>query len=281
MFDTLDIILSFIIIIFILSVLAQTIQSLFKRLFDLKTRKIINTGLKHYIDITGIDFKKLDKQTKNDVEKVLKNIKDQYRVSDITYDNIQPIIEKIAELPKPSKEVETATDLKTTVLNKLNVKEYKENYATLMHNLSFLIASILCLLLNADSLQMIEKISSDKVIRQMIVQSDYIQQKLTSSEESGEKSEEIENKSVKDSLKDIENLISEYQGLNIGVKWSITKQEFSKIEGMMNKSYFILKKITGILIAAVLVSMGAPFWYNILDLILDLKNKVRQASSKP
>lgn len=278
MFDTLDIMISFIIVIFILSLLVQSLQSILKRLFRMKTRQAVNYAR----DIFGSLQGALPLEA---IQKELGVLEKKMRVPELDAASMETLIGKIMDLGAVKDHLKgepTALEnVKSAALDRLaqDVDLVKEHYVSSMKHLSLLLAVFVSLALNADSLQMIEKISSDKTVRQIIVQTNYIQQTLRPPtrkpvHSSGASSAR---ESIKSDLADISLLAREYEGLNIGIKWSSTTDDFSSLADKRERILFILKKLVGILITAVLVSMGAPFWHDILQAMFSLKDRLKNS----
>ena len=264
MFETLDTILSFVAIIFILSVIAQSIQSIIKRLLNSKTKQAVD-GI---FNILG-----LPENLKS--TSIVQNIRKNYKIPELTTDNVKLLAEQLTGLETVKKAIPDITNKVDAEISTL-----KGKYTAQMQTISVIIAFLVALILNADSLQIIEKINSDKTIRQMLIQSDYIRVNLlegkkpsSGKEEPAEPNEET---IIKENLDTIAKLAGQYQGLNIGIKWSVTMMDFTSLNGNTDRVLFVGKKTVGILITTLLVSMGAPFWYDILDFLLGLKNKFKK-----
>jgi len=270
MFDTLDIILSFVIIIFILSLIAESVQSILKRILNSKTKQAID-GIREIVKtVTDTDIAK----------KELVGLKKRFRVSDLMVDNMRVIVEEMGNLDVVKQGLSNKSLSIDALESKLDaeIENLKEKYITHMRQVSVIVALILCTVLNADSLQMVEKISSDKAVRQMIIQSEYIQKKLGTEERTEKKAPgpAEEKEAIKKDLASISDIVGEYQGLNIGIKWGSTKRDFLDLKDSTQQIFFIIKKMVGIMITVALVSMGAPFWHDTLETLFGLKNKLRK-----
>lgn len=281
MFDTLDMLIGFIVIIFILSIIAQSAQALLKRFLNPKTNIVVNR-IKEILDnITPEEAAKIG-MLKSEFDAVKKVVKKKYRFSEFSVDNLKAMMDEVSKAGSTNKAISGAADIdaiKSKITAKLESegKNLQEKYAHHMGQMSVAIALFISIGLNADSLQMMEKIGSDKAVRQALAQSDYLNrqniEKKSDVQPAATSAKEEEERLKKD-IAGISELMKEYQGLNIGVKWSKTWDDFGKTSGW-STIFFLLQKLVGILITTALVSMGAPFWHDTLESLTGLKNKLR------
>ena len=282
MFDTLDTIIGFVVIIFILSIIAQSAQALLKRFLNPKTSIVVNK-IKEILDkITPEEAAKME-ILKGEFNVVKNALKKKYKFSEFTVDNLKAVADEVGKAGPAGKASFGAADIeniksKITAGLESESKNLQERYTHYMGQMSVAIALIISVGLNADSLQMMEKIGSDKAVRQALVQSDYLT-KLSAEKKAdkpaGAASSKEETERLKKNIAGVSDLMKEYQGLNIGVKWSKTGEDFMKTSGWTTV-FFILQKLVGLMITATLVSMGAPFWHDTLESLTGLKNKLRE-----
>ena len=281
MFDTLDTIIGFVVIIFILSIIAQSAQALLKRFLNSKTSIVVNR-IKEILDNITPKEAAYIVTLKGEFDAIKKTIKKRYRFSEFTADNLRAVADEMGKVGAAGKSSFGTADIdaiKSKIISKLESesKNLQERYAHYMGHMSVAIALIISVGLNADSLQMMEKIGSDKVVRQTLAQSDYLTKlsaEKKADEPAGAASSKEEAERLKKDLADVSDLMKEYQGLNIGVKWNKTWEDFMKTSGWA-EVFFILQKLVGLLITAALVSMGAPFWHDTLESLAGLKNTLR------
>ena len=281
MFDTLDTIIGFVVILFILSIIAQSAQALLKRFLNSKTSIVVNR-IKEILDNITPKEAAYIVTLKGEFDAIKKTIKKRYRFSEFTADNLRAVADEMGKVGAAGKSSFGTADIdaiKSKIISKLESesKNLQERYAHYMGHMSVAIALIISVGLNADSLQMMEKIGSDKVVRQTLAQSDYLTKlsaEKKADEPAGAASSKEEAERLKKDLADVSDLMKEYQGLNIGVKWNKTWEDFMKTSGWA-EVFFILQKLVGLLITAALVSMGAPFWHDTLESLAGLKNTLR------
>lgn len=278
MLDTLDMLISFVVIIFILSVIAQSAQAFLKRFLNPKMN-IVADRIKEILDNITPKEAAYIVTLKGEFDAIKKTIKKRYRFSEFTADNIRAVADEVGKAGAAGKSYFGTADIdaiKSKIISKLESesKNLQERYTHYMGQMSLAIALIISVGLNADSLQMMEKIGSDKAVRQTLAQSGYLSKLSTekNADESVPSKEEAER--LKKDIADVSALMKEYQGLNIGVKWSKTWEDFKGVSGW-NAVFFTLQKIFGIMITAILVSMGAPFWHDTLGSLTGLKNRLR------
>lgn len=283
MFDTLDMLIGFVIIIFILSIIAQSAQAFLKRFLNPKTNIVVNR-IKEILDnVTPEEAAKIG-MIKSEFDAVKKAVKKKHRFSEFTVDNLKDVMDEVSKAgAAANKTISGAADIegvKSKITAKLEseAKGFQGKYEHHMGQMALAIALFISIGLNADSLQMMEKIGSDKAVRQALVQGDYLHTLSAgqkTDEQSVTSSSKEETERLKKDIAGISDLMKEYQGLNIGVKWSRTWEDFIKTSGW-KAVFFILQKICGLLITAALVSMGAPFWHDTLESLTGLKNKLRK-----
>ena len=278
MFDTLDMLIGFVVIIFILSVIAQSAQTFLKRFLNSKTSIVVNR-IKEILDkITPEEAANIG-MLKGEFDAVKKAVKKKYKFSEFTVDNLRAVTDEVGKAGAAGKASFGTTDIdaiKSKIMAGLESesKNLQKKYAHHMGQMSVAIALFISIGLNADSLQMMEKIGSDKVVRQALVQSDYLDN--LSAEKADEPASAASSKEerLKKDIAGMSDLMKKYQGLNIGVKWSKTWEDFIETSGWTSV-FFISQKVGGLLITAALVSMGAPFWHDTLESLIGLKNTLR------
>lgn len=125
---------------------------------------------------------------------------------------------------------------------------YKRNLQTM----SFVVAALLCISLNVDSIQMGRTLWFDSSMRQVIAD---------------RASSLVRDASNADELADLETVNRDLRPLPIG--WDFSSPAFSSD---WNRSFDgWLVKILGLLLSTFAVSLGAPFWFDLLNKFVRLR----------
>lgn len=142
-----------------------------------------------------------------------------------------------------------------------------ENFALEAKVVTSVVALLLCFLIQLDALSLIRKLATDDKYRQTLVDlapamADYSAQmqagQKTETEKARAASEQIHSAMAKLNDPNLEIVPSYISGSS--VNW----EEF--------KNSFAWKKTPGILLSWVLVSLGAPFWYDLLKKLLGFRS---------
>jgi hypothetical protein len=118
----------------------------------------------------------------------------------------------------------------------------------------FCLGLVLCAALNGDTLMVVKELWNDQALRSAVVASAEARVKADSTTQS------------KETLKQVVADIQQTSTLPIG--WSSSKDTVRKVPGGLEE--WILKVI-GILITAVAITMGAPFWFDMLNKAVNLR----------
>ncbi|MEH1821809.1 MAG: hypothetical protein V7L31_22470 [Nostoc sp.] len=129
---------------------------------------------------------------------------------------------------------------------------YKRN----AKGVAILIGISIAILTNTDTFHLVSRLSQDSVIRSTIAQSatqriDYIK--------------DLE------SRKEIETLLG---NASIPIGWQNINQQFEQNSGnvLLIRSWQVFRLICGWLISGLAIAMGAPFWFDILNKVINVRN---------
>ncbi|MBU4262424.1 MAG: hypothetical protein KKC76_11235 [Proteobacteria bacterium] len=127
---------------------------------------------------------------------------------------------------------------------------------------SLIIAFLVSFSLNADTFQIAKSLANDPVMRQAIVkQAQEMTQKSQAAPENGEAGGSVAPKS----LEEIKNELDK-TGLPFG--WQNAQVEKMNNDGLL--AWFT--KLAGLLITTLAVSLGAPFWFDVLNKITNIRS---------
>ncbi|MEH2313192.1 MAG: hypothetical protein V7K35_17725 [Nostoc sp.] len=124
---------------------------------------------------------------------------------------------------------------------------------------AIIIGISVAILTNTDTFHLLKRLSRDSVIRSTIAQSasqriDYIQDK--------------------NALSEIENLL---ENASIPIGWQNIHQQFEPLDTKQQNSVYIsiwqgFKLIFGWIVSGLAIAMGAPFWFDILNKVINVRN---------
>jgi len=120
------------------------------------------------------------------------------------------------------------------------------------------------LLMNLDSLMIVDTLGRNPTLRQALVQAATQQ---VSQAPSGSTSQATP-------YEKLNNDLSKLQGLGWPVGWSFPRDTPQSIEAGINK-------VVGLILTALAASLGAPFWFDVLNKIIRLRTSLKPAYDEP
>jgi hypothetical protein len=276
---TLDTIIAMVIVLLVLSLIVQSVQSLIKKYLKLKSRSLVDslTDLFAYVDSQTL----VAKPPAELVEKVNEEFKKLGRVSlirkrpmldSIAKADLTKILEKV-ESKKLADEVEKWFDTA--------MQGFEERYTRHMKSVTIAVSIVVVVLLNANFFQVYHNISTNDVMRNAILQKrDLVQQQLRT--QSPEAATEAE--ALKAELTQLQKYLDEAPGLGIRLLRPAQISDFAGAQGVWkdvpfrNRLGHGIKVIGGFAIMVMLLSAGAPFWQDALESLFGVKNLLRKKS---
>ena len=148
----------------------------------------------------------------------------------------------------------------------------------------WVIAGVVCVVLNADTISIGRMLWDDPTARAAIVQSanDYVKKKVEA-EEPNKKQEATSSpadpdKAARNSLQAVKDARANLNGLSIPLGWCSASESGNKDSSCTSERqlpraeiWAWLLKIFGILISVLAVSQGAPFWFDLLQKVVNLR----------
>jgi len=131
------------------------------------------------------------------------------------------------------------------------------------------LALVICVLFNADSLMIANSLSHDEALRNAVAlaAAEYIKQPLTKPEEKpGEALSAAEEKML---MMRINQVREQIQKLRLPLGWTKVSGDPRGVPGSFP---LWLEKILGILFTTIAVSLGAPFWFDVLNKFVNLRS---------
>lgn len=204
------------------------------------------------------------------------------------------LIESIRQLPDDK--TNNLTGILKTLANEADGDEQRLRFALESHfdavmdrasgwykrhaqNVTYAVAVVLVLSFNVDTLVLVKRLSRDPVVLQqlLLISEKQIQEEkneVTQDANSGNALKQSEHKTQLAEQRRAQ-VISELQSTGLSFKWG-------SLDHLLSLSYIdiffkILTKIAGLLISIIAVSLGAPFWFDILQRFM----QIRAAGQKP
>ena len=124
----------------------------------------------------------------------------------------------------------------------------------------FLIGLVFTIAVNADSIVIAKRLSTDTILRQAVVRA------AEQESRNGPPAPESTASGIKQSLEEIKNHLSDLDGVGLPIGWQNEKDP---------SAIGILAHIPGWLITALAISLGAPFWFDMLNKIMVVRSTVK------
>ena len=278
---TVDTIIAMVIVLLVLSLIVQSIQSLVKKFLKIKSRSIMGSldDLFEYVDTQAL----VSKAPAELVEKIKGEFKKLGRVSLIFR---RPIVESIskADLVKILEKVESqqvaqeAAKWFDTVM-----QGFEERYTRHMKTIAICISILVVIFLNANFFQVYHNISNSDVMRNAVLQKrDLVQQQLKL--QSADLANANGAEALKAELTQLQTALDEAPGLGFKPLTPMQLYDFLAGEGVWdgvsfpNRFAHGIKVFGGFAIMVMLLSVGAPFWQDALESLFGIKNLLRKKS---
>lgn len=309
---TLDTVIAMIIVILILSLIVQSIQSIIKKWFKMKSKSIVTSldDLFTYIgskDITGLESSALVEEVKEQFVKLgrVSLIRKAPMVDSIAKDDLLKILGKLSEKVDPAKVTQLQEQVQTwfeTVM-----QSFEERYTRYMKTVAICISIVVVIFLNANFFDVYNNISTNDVLRASLIEKrDEVLNKLSQqpgaqpgSQPEGQPGQpggqpgaqpggqsgagEPTKKDLDDEIKKLQGLLDQapvfgFTPLKLNdVKDFFNKEGYWKDHAAERPAYF-LRLLAGWAIMVMLLSVGAPFWQDALESLFGVKNLLRKQS---
>jgi len=283
----LDTVIAIVVVLLVLSLLVQSIQSLLKKLLKLKsavvmgslldlfqyvgTQELIGHKPVEFVELVKTEFKKLGRQT----------VRGRLMMDSIAKDDLLKVVERIAEQNSKTegKQFDPAT-VQTEVSRWFDavMQSFDERYTRHMKTVAIITSIVVVIVLNANIFAIYRNIALNDALRAAIVSS------ATEIQKQGKSGPEQSNGEVKPNVQQVQQFINDYKGVGFNpirprqVKDFISGQ--GAWQGVPASDRFAhgLKVMLGWGIMVLLLSVGAPFWEDILESLFGVKNLLRKRS---
>jgi len=275
---TLDTVIAMVIVLLILSLVVQSIQSVIKKWLRLKSRSLLNSleDLFKYIDVEDL--------AKMKAPDLVNEIKEEFRKLGRVSLFKRPMIDSIAKedlikilgkknLDVLSGEVEKWYDTA--------MQGFEERYARHMKSIAISISVVVVIFFNANFFQVYQKISNNDVLRNSLIEKQAeVRRQLNSGQPNQPQEATVEQ--LKQEINELQSAMD--QTINLGfepIKLRDLK-EFASAQGewsgAFSRKWFIqlLQVLSGWTVMVMLLSVGAPFWQDALESLFGIKNLLRK-----
>ena len=274
---TLDTVIAMVIVLLILSLVVQSIQSIVKKWLRLKSRSLLNSleDLFKYIDAEAL--------TKKPASALVTEIKEEFsklgRVSLFK----RPMIDSIAKedlvkilgkknLDALSDEVEKWYDTA--------MQGFEERYTRHMKSIAICISIVVVVFFNANFFQVYRKISNNDVLRNSLIEKEAEVQKQLNTVQPNPQEATVEQ--LKREINELQAAMD--QTINLGLEPIKLRdlKDFASGQGdwsgPLGGRWFIqvLQVLSGWAVMVMLLSVGAPFWQDALESLFGVKNLLRK-----
>lgn len=142
-------------------------------------------------------------------------------------------------------------------------------YKRQTHKVVLGLAVFFCLLFNVDTIMITRALSVNSALRESLtaVAAETVKQPVDIASP--------------DSLKQGKELQAQIQQLGLPIGWAETGADSLDPRGMPQGWLEWVYKVLGLLMSILAVSMGAPFWFDILKKLIDLRSKVKGQETPP
>jgi len=275
---TLDTVIAMVIVLLILSLVVQSIQSVIKKWLRLKSRSLLNSleDLFKYIDVEDL--------AKMKASDLVNEIKEEFRKLGRVSLFKRPMIDSIAKedlikilgkknLDVLSGEVEKWYDTA--------MQGFEERYTRHMKSIAISISVVVVIFFNANFFQVYQKISNNDVLRNSLIEKQAeVRRQLNSDQPNQPQEATVEQ--LKQEINELQAAMD--QTINLGfepIKLRDLK-EFASAQGewsgAFSRKWFIqlLQVLSGWTVMVMLLSVGAPFWQDALESLFGVKNLLRK-----
>ena len=278
MIKTLDTVIAMVIVLLVLSLIVQSLQTIVKKWFKLKSRSILDSlhDLFDYVEVKETEVKEAAKSAEKLVEEVKDELKKLGRVSlirknamvdSIAKEDLLKILDRIG-----SKDLKAEVDKWYDTV----MQGFEERYTRHMRTVAICISVVVVIFFNANFFQVYQNISkSDQLRTALIAQSEDVNRRLNALRQPGNEAATGEREQLEAAQKqlaaDVDNIAS------LGFT-PLTRQQVSAFFSGQVDPMHALKVLIGWAIMVMLLSVGAPFWQDVLESLFGIKNVLRAKS---
>lgn len=144
----------------------------------------------------------------------------------------------------------------------------------------FVIGFFLCVFLNLDSIMMVKELYQNEALRNTVVAAAVEKVQPAPVEENTKKeSQTIISDTAKELEKQVNDLREGLEQLGFPLGWDFSTTLAEDPRGIPDNQLDWLAKILGILVTTVAISMGAPFWFDLLRNLVSIRKQLKQTAT--
>ncbi|HEX6729289.1 MAG TPA: hypothetical protein VF074_04725, partial [Pyrinomonadaceae bacterium] len=274
----------------VLSLIVQSIQSIIKKWFKLKSRSILDSldDLFEYVgskDITGLESSVLVEEVKKQFGKLgrVSLIRKNPMVDSIAKEDLVKIIGKLAaDKIDPAKVTPLQEEVRTwfdTVM-----QGFEERYTRHMKTVAIIVSVVVVIVLNANFFDIYHNISTNDVLRASLIDKrDEIKNRLGQQPAAPDSDQEKAKAQLKTEIDELQGLLEQapvfgFTPLNRGDVINFFQAKGFWATHADERFAYFLRLLAGWAIMIMLLSVGAPFWQDALESLFGVKNLLRKKS---
>jgi hypothetical protein len=280
---TLDTVIAMVIVLLVLSLIVQSVQSIIKKWLKLKSRSILNSlhDLFKYVQAKETDAKAAAAAATKLVSDVEAEL---VRLGRVSLIRKKPMVDSIAkeDLMKILDRIDTS-NLKTDVDKwyETVMQSFEERYTRHMKTVSLCISVVVVIFLNANFFQVYKNISNNDLLRNALLERrEDVERRLNAPAPTGGQASGDDNEALKKELTDLQQTLNET--LTFGftpIRWQQVSNFFdNNVNYPEGRPMHVIKVLGGWAIMVMLLSVGAPFWQDALESLFGIKNLLRKKS---
>jgi hypothetical protein len=285
---TLDTVIAMVIVLLVLSLIVQSLQSIIKKWFKLKSQSIQDSlhDLFKYAQAAETDVQAAATEATRLVGLVETELKKLGRVSLIRKNLMVDSIAK-QDLMKILDRIGT-TNLKSEVDKwyETVMQSFEERYTRHMKTVSLCISIGVVIFLNANFFQVYKNISNNDLLRNALIERrEDVEARLkapatASGQPVGNDSEALKAEALKKEMADLQKTLDETLTLGFTpITWQQVSNFFdSRVSYPNGRPMHAIRVLGGWAIMVMLLSVGAPFWQDALESLFGFKNLLRKKS---
>ncbi len=157
------------------------------------------------------------------------------------------------------------------------------------------IGFLMAVAFNADTISAVEELARDRVLRESLVAAAerYVQTYPQGPARPGDSpapgqpapGEEVTAQDLSRQLKQVQTAIKDVQGLGLPVGWARGEKapfmEKPFMEDFVGNLIFLLSKLLGWFLTAIAITLGAPFWFDLLNKFMVVRSTVKPHEKSP
>lgn len=275
---TLDTVIAMIIVLLVLSLVVQSLQSLIKKWFRLKSRSLLDSL--HDLFKYAQEKEKGAEEAIKSADELVAGVKAELgKLGRVSLIRKHCMIDSIAkeDLLKILDRLNSA-DLKDKVDKWYDtvMQGFDERYTRHMKTVSICISVVVVIFFNANFFDIYQNISRNDLLRNSIIaQNDDINRRLQELGQRNDQQAQDERKQLDEAQKQLQADIDRAAGVGFQ---PLTMAQVKGFFGGNVDFWEAVKILFGWIIMIMLLSVGAPFWQDALESLFGIKNLLRQKS---